>query len=65
MQRRIGTVDRGLPVVIGVVDVGDVDTIQTQAGEALLERAHHAVGRVIEDDPAVADVGVVGVVLAV
>ncbi len=53
------------PVVVGIVDVGDVDTVQAEPLEALLDRARDAVGAVVEDDAPAGDVGVVGVVTTV
>ncbi len=65
VERRVGALDRRLPVIVGVVDVGDVDPVEPQALEALLDRAPDAVRAVVEHDVAARGVRVERVVPAV
>ena len=58
VQGRIGALDGGLPVVVGIVDERHVDPVEPEPLEALLDRAHDAVGAVVEDDPPAAGPGV-------
>ena len=50
LEGRPRPVDRGLPVVVRVVDERDVDPVEAEPLEALLERAADAVGGVVEDE---------------
>ena len=62
LEGRPRPVDGGLPVVVRVVDEGDVDPIQAEAFQALVERSANAVGAVVEDQPDRLMTDVVGVV---
>ena len=65
-ERRVGAADRGLPVVVRVVDQGDVDPVEAEPLEARrrCERRTPS-ARVVEHDVAARRVGVEGVVPAV
>ncbi len=50
-QRRECPLQRRTVMVIGVVHEGDVDTVQAQAGPAVVKRAQHAIPAVVADPP--------------
>ena len=52
-------------MVVRIVDVEDVQPIETEPAQARLHRSEHAVGAVVEDDPHTRGASVVGVILAV
>ena len=49
-EGRVRPVKRGLPVVVRVVDQGDVDPVEPEPLQALLDRPPDAVSGVVEDD---------------
>ena len=65
LQSRQRAPDRILPMVVRIVDVEDVQPIETEPAQARLHRSEHAVGAVVEDDPHTRGASVVGVILAV
>ena len=62
---RVRPVERGLPVVVRVVDQCDVDPLEPEPLQALLDRPPDAVGRIVEDDALGPGDDVEGVVAAV
>ncbi len=62
LQGRVGAAQGRLPVLVGIVDVQDVDAVEPESLQALLDRPAHAVGAVVEDDAAALGAGVVGVI---
>ncbi len=63
-ERRPRFADRLLPVVVGIVDQGDVDAPDAESFEALLDRATNTVRRVVEHEPDRLRTGVERVLLA-
>ena len=58
MERRIGPADGRLPVVVRVVDVGDVDPLEPEALKARLDRPADPVRGVVEHDAPARGVGI-------
>ena len=48
-QRRIGSADGFLPMVIRIVDMQNVDAVDIKAAQAIFERAHNAIVAVVKN----------------
>ena len=47
-QRGEGALERGLLVIVRVVDEHDIEAVESEASEAVVDRTQHAVARVVE-----------------